>query len=157
MPQAVNEATNAQTGITTRTVVPWTAETLKAEISRQRYDREVGGIMVGAQFVSTNRDEIGHWNERRRNADAWAAGDAAAKADNPTGQYPYKPKGGSPVILTLARTVRIHQCLKWYINTCFATEYQLYQQIDAGADLETVAASLATAWPQAQFDEVAPV
>lgn len=157
MPQAVNETTDAQTGVTTKTVVPWTAETLKAEITRQRYAREVGGITVGTQFVSTERDEIGHWNERRRNADGLSAGDLRAKADNPAGQYPYKPRGGPPVILSLTLTIRIHQCLKWYINTCFATEYQLYQQIDAGADLETVAASLATAWPQTQFDEVAPV
>lgn len=154
MPQAVDESTDARTGITTQTVIPWTADALKAEISRQRYEREIGGITVGSQFVSTERDEIGHWNERRRNADAWAAGDPAAIADNPSGVYPYKPKGGAPAILSLALTIRIHQCLKWYVNTCFAAEYQLYQMIDAGTDLETVAAALVTAWPQQQFDEV---
>jgi hypothetical protein len=133
-----------------------TAEGLKAYLSNVRYEKEISGFNVGSQFVSTNRDELAHWFARFFDAFNWLQGNTAT---NPSGLYPYKPKGGSVVaMLTAEQAVRAYQCLAYYVNMCIATEGQLIEAIDGGMDLAEAKAMIdnVATWPQRQFDWVAP-
>lgn len=133
-----------------------TAEGLKQYLANVRYEHEVSGFNVGDQFISTNRDELAHWLARFLNAFNWLQGDTST---NPSGLYPYKPRGGSVVaMLTAQQAVRSYQCITWYVNACIATEGQLIEAIDAGGDLVAIKAMIdnAATWPQRQFDWVPP-
>jgi hypothetical protein len=133
-----------------------TTEGLKAYLSNVRYEKEISGFNVGSQFVSTNRDELAHWFARFFDAFNWLQGNTAT---NPSGLYPYKPKGGSVVaMLTAEQAVRAYQCLAYYVNMCIATEGELINAIDSGMDLVQVKAMIdnVATWPQRQFEWVAP-
>lgn len=130
-----------------------TTEGVKAFISSRRYAREVGGIWMQGQSISTARDETGHWFPRFYDAMLWLSGDPAVRGINPEGVYPYKPKNGEPVILTAGQVMRAYQCMAWYINACFASEKQLYALLDARIPLADVvmATDADESWPQNQF------
>ncbi len=124
---------------------------VKQYLASKRYDREVMGIFVGDQFVSTNRDELAHWFARFWDAFQLLNG---LPNGNPTGLYPYKPRGGSEVtILTSQQVVRAYNCLAWYVNACIATEGELIKAIDNGTPLPNVVALIDAdqTWPQRQF------
>lgn len=123
----------------------------KQALSTLRYDKETQGISIEGQRISSERDEIGHWYPRFASAYAYLQGDAST---NPTGQYPYKPKDGDPVILTAAQSVRAYQCLAWYINACFATEAIGVAMLAQGIPLTQILAALQ--WPQTTFTWEAP-
>lgn len=127
----------------------------KAYISSERYTKETAGFTVGEQFISTERDEIGHWFPRFYNALMWTQGDAYTRAGNPDGLYPFKPKGHAPTVLTAAQVMRAYECMAWYVNQCFAVEAQLYGQLDAGTPIATVLDSIV--WPQSAFTWEPPV
>lgn len=133
-----------------------TAAGLKQYLANVRYEHEVSGFNVGDQFISTNRDELAHWFARFFDAFNWLQGNTAS---NPSGLYPYKPRGGSVVaMLTAEQAVRAYQCIAWYVNACIATEGQLIEAINAGGDLVAIKAMIdnAATWPQRQFDWVPP-
>lgn len=133
-----------------------TVEGAKTYISSERYSKETGGITVGGQFVSTERDEIGHWFPRFYDAMMWTQGDPTVRAGNPDGLYPYKPKNHEPVILSAAQVMRAYQCMAWYINQCFAVEDQLYVSLNAGTPIADVLAQIPAAWPQTAFEWTPP-
>lgn len=131
-----------------------TVSGLREYIATVRYNHEVGGFTIGDQFVSTNRDELAHWFARFYDAFNWLNGDEAARAINPNGLYPYKPKGGTRVaMLTAQQSVRAYHCLAWYVNACIATEGVLIEQIEGGTRLDLIldAANNTATWPQKQF------
>ncbi len=124
---------------------------VKQYLASKRYDREVMGIFVGDQFVSTNRDELAHWFARFWDAFQLLNG---LPNGNPTGMYPYKPRGGSEVaVLTSQQVVRAYNCLAWYVNACIATEGELIKAIDNDTPLPNVVALIDAdqTWPQRQF------
>ncbi len=129
-----------------------TAAGVKQFASNERYKKETGGIVVGGQLISTERDEIGHWFPRFYNALMWLQGDARTIAGNPEGKYPYKPKGGSPVTLTAGQVLRAYECMAWFINACFASEEAIYKSVDSGLRLDVVIESIPAAWPSNSFE-----
>lgn len=120
-------------------------------VSNARYVAETGGIYVGEQFISTERDEIGHWFPRFYNALMWLQGDPRIRAVNPDGHYPFKPKDHPPTVLTAEQVLRAYECMAWYINACFAAEAVLYGRLDANEPLDVIVTETATAWPSKQF------
>jgi hypothetical protein len=118
----------------------------KVKLSSLRYQKETGGISIEGQRISSERDEIGHWYPRFADAYAYLQGE---RSTNPTGQYPYKPKNGDPVIFTAGQAVRAYQCLAWYVNSCFATEATGVYMLSQGMKLDDVLAQLE--WPQTEF------
>ena len=126
----------------------------KQAISSLRYNHETGGITIGGQPISSARDEIGHWYPRFANAQEWLANDSSAVAFNPSGVYPYKPKGGDPSSLSAAQVVRAYMCLSWFVNACFATEEYFYSLVNASDGtkpaLDDIIASVS--WPQNIFE-----
>ncbi len=126
----------------------------KHRLSAIRYEKETAGFTIEEQLISSHRDEIGHWYPRFASAYGYLTNDAMAVAANPTGQYPYKPRGGDPVVLTASQAVRAYQCLSWYINMCFAVEVQGVAMLEAGMTIEQVMAALQ--WPQREFMWEAP-
>ena len=127
-----------------------TVEGAKQWLANERYTKETGGITVGGQSFTTQRDEMGHWFPRFFNAFMWLANDPTTLADNPTGQYPYKPKNGDSVVLTAFQVVRAYKCISWYVNQCFAKEAELSAMLNAGAPIQDVIGSIS--WPQTEFD-----
>ena len=120
-------------------------------VSNARYVAETGGIYVGNQFISTERDEIGHWFPRFYNAMMWLNGDARIRATNPDGLYPFKPKNHPPTVLTAEQVLRVYECMAWFINACFAAEATLYGRLDANEPLDVIIDATPAAWPQREF------
>jgi hypothetical protein len=120
---------------------------LKAKIAEIRYGKEIGGIVIGAQPVSTNRDEMPIWQGMLLDM---------TLRPGITSSFEYKPRGGLNVTLTAQQVQRVYECFAWYVQACFATERQLIAAIDAGTPLEQVEAMLDTVWPQTQFEWTAP-
>lgn len=133
-----------------------TKEGAEQYISNERYKVETGGIRIGEQSITTERDEIGHWFPRFYNAMMWLQGDPYTRAGNPDGLYPYKPKNGMPTVLSAEQVIRAYECVAWYVNACFATEAELYKLLESGTAIDTVLAMIPGAWPQTQFEWVAP-
>jgi hypothetical protein len=131
-------------------------ETAKQTISNRRYEVEVSGISIEGQSISSERDEIGHWYPRFANAYGYINNDPFALAANPTGEYPYKPKNGAPVIFNASQVIRAYQCLSWYINTCFGVEKYLFDLLDADTPVANVLAAMDSAWPQREFTWTPP-
>jgi hypothetical protein len=119
-------------------------------LSNQRWQKETGGITVGEQPISTHRDEAAHWLARYSDATRWLLEDATARAINPDGIYPYKPKHGEPVYLSATQVVRAYLCQAWYVNACFAVEKAAADAVKGGAAIGDVVASIQ--WPQTSFD-----
>lgn len=128
-----------------------TRDGVRQYVSNARYVAETGGITVGNQFVSTERDEIGHWFPRFYNALMWIQGDPRIRAVNPNGHYPFKPKGHPPTVLTAEQVLRAYECMAWYINACFAAEAMLYARLDANEPLDVIVTDTPTSWPSNQF------
>lgn len=127
-----------------------TAEQFRQWLSNQRWQKETGGITVGGQPISTHRDEAAHWLARYSDATRWLMEDATARAINPDGIYPYKPKHGEPVYLSATQVVRAYLCQAWFVNACFAVEKAAADAVKGGADIGDVVASIQ--WPQTSFD-----
>lgn len=142
------EATTEQRAAAQAIVDSWDWERgdPKAYLSNLRYEKETQGFSIDGQRISSHRDEMGHWYPRFASAYAYLQGDTTS---NPTGQYPYKPKDGDPVIFTAAQAVRAYQCLAWYINACFAVEAMGVAMLSQGMTLDQVLAALQ--WPQTTF------
>ncbi len=126
---------------------------VKAYLAAKRYAVETAGIDIEGQVVTTERDEIRHWFPRFYDAFMWLNNDATARAINPDGLYPYKPKQNDSVILPAAKIVRAYQCMAWYVNACFATEFSIEAQIKNGVPLADVVAAIDSTqtWPQRSF------
>lgn len=120
---------------------------LKSRLAALRYEKEVSGIMIGSQQVSTNRDEMPIWQGMLLDM---------TLRPGATSSFEYKPRGGNNTTLTAQQVQRVYECFAWYVQACFATERQLIAAIDAGAPLEQVEAMLDSVWPQTQFDWTAP-
>lgn len=132
-----------------------TVSGLREHIATTRYSHEVGGFTIGDQFVSTNRDELAHWFARFFDAFNWLSGNEMSRTNNPSGLYPYKPKGGTEVaMLTAQQAVRAYQCLAWYVNACIATEGALIAEIEKGTRLDIIlgSANNVEQWPQTRFE-----
>lgn len=128
-----------------------TRDGVRQYVSNARYVAETGGIYVGNQFISTERDEIGHWFPRFYNALMWLQGDPRIRAANPDGHYPFKPKNHPPTVLTAEQVLRAYECMAWYINACFAVEATLYARLNNEAPLDVIVTDTATAWPSNHF------
>lgn len=124
----------------------WTADSLREHIAEARYAAESGGIYVGEQLVTTNRDEMPVWQGMLLDAFVLRPGQQES--------YEYKPRGGTNTTLTPSQVARCYECFAWYVGACFATERQLVAMLNAGADPETVYSSIT--WPQRNFEWVAP-
>ncbi len=156
MPRFTHETTDARTGVTTVVAVPWDAASLKEHVAAVRYERETMGLIVDNQFISSHRDEIGHWYPRFSNAWGWLNNDPISRAGNPDGIYPYKPRGGEPVVLTAQQVVRFYDRLAWYINACFGAEKMICTAIDEAtseAELDAIAESIDQYWPPREFTQ----
>jgi hypothetical protein len=153
MPQAIHEVTNFVTGQVTQTVIPWTAEELRARIADKRWERETGGFSIEGQRITTFRDEMPVWTERKLDAnERIEAGDNAFV-------YQYKPKGGNAFATFIPlQVLRIHVLFKWYVNACFECEAALFARIHNGEDLDAVHAAVMSesSWPQREFSWSAP-
>lgn len=156
MPKAINQTINAQTGEVTTVEIPWDNQSLKEHVAALRYDRETMGIVVDGQLISSHRDEIGHWYPRFSNAYGWLNNDPISLAGNPDGIYPYKPRGGGPVILNAQQVMRCYDRLAWYINACFGAEKIIGDAIDASTtpeQLDAIEATLHQYWPPREFNQ----
>lgn len=122
----------------------------KQWLAAERYKKETGGITIGTQLVTTERDEIGHWFPRFYDASRWLQNDPTVRAMNPDGLYPYKPKGADSVFLTAEQVIRAYLCIAWYINQCFAVEGQIEAMLNGGAPIESTLNGIV--WPQTEFD-----
>lgn len=131
-----------------------TADGVRQLISARRYAIETAGIVLGSQFISTERDEIGHWFPRFYNAVLWLQGDARLRAANPLGHYPFKPKNFAPTVLIADQVVRVYECMAWFINECFAREAELWARVDAGERFDIIvdAVNNPATWPANTFD-----
>lgn len=120
-------------------------QTLKKAIAETRYQKEIGGIVVGTQPVSTNRDEMPIWQGMLLDI---------SMRPGATPSYEYKPRGGENTTLTPQQVGRVYECFAWYVQACFATERALCGMLDAGASIETVEAAVqdVNTWPQTQFN-----
>lgn len=127
-----------------------TIEGAKQWLAAERYKKETGGITVGGQLITTERDEIGHWFPRFFDALNWLQGDPTTRSLNPDGFYPYKPKRADSVVLTAAQVVRAYQCVAWYVNQCFAIEGSAEQALNAGSPIEATLNGIV--WPQNAFE-----
>ena len=141
MPQSVNEAKNAATGITTQHVVPWTKEAIREYLASARYDREVTTITVDGLPVSTERG-----NERT----TWMQLMSRAAADS--GFTFRKKMNGQFYTLSAAQIIRCGSVGVAYIGACFAVEDSLLQQIETAETpeaLDAIADTIATEsiWP----------
>lgn len=126
----------------------WLAvQNMKRKISALRYEKEIGGITVGEQPVSTNRDEMPIWQGMLLDM---------TMRPGATATYEYKPRNGINTTLTAQQVQRVYECFAWYVQACFATERQLIAAIDAGTPLEQVETMLESVWPQTQFEWTAP-
>jgi hypothetical protein len=128
-----------------------TRDGVRQFVSDSRYVVETRGIYVGEQFISTERDEIGHWFPRFYNALMWLQGDPRIKAVNPQGLYPFKPKSHPPTVLTAEQVLRAYECMAWFINACFAEEAVLYARLDANEPLDVIVTETPSAWPSNRF------
>lgn len=117
----------------------------KQQIAETRYQKEIGGIVVGDQPVSTNRDEMPIWQGMLLDI---------SMRPGQTATYEYKPRGGENTTLTPQQVGRVYECFAWYVQACFATERALCGMLDAGASIEAVEAALqnANTWPQTSFN-----
>ncbi len=131
---------------------------IKQRITATRYEKEIAGISIEGQAISSERDEIGHWYPRFANAYGWLNADPFSLAANPTGEYPYKPKQGNPTVFNATQVVRAYQCLSWYVNTCFATEATLFGMLGTGTTVAEMNAILDAdaVWPQREFTWIPP-
>lgn len=131
-----------------------TIDGVRQFISARRYSIETAGIVLGSQFISTGRDEIGHWFPRFYNALLWIQGDARLRATNPNGLYPFKPKNHAPTVLIADQVVRVYECMAWFINECFAREAELWARVDAGERFDIIvdAVNNPATWPANTFD-----
>jgi hypothetical protein len=153
MPQFIHELKDFATGQVTQTIVPWTAETLRAEIADLRWQHETAGFSIEGQEVTTFRDERADWTERKLDAkERIEDGDVGF-------QYPYKPKGGvSFAVFTPIQVLRVCELFKWYVNACFVIEEVFFARIDSGEDLDTIHADAMNGanWPQRELYWIAP-
>ena len=145
--RVIIQTTDESTKEVTNTPQPWTAEGLKAYIAERRYERETGGITVGTQVVTTNRDEMPIWQGMLLDI---------VLQPGQRMEFEYKPRGGANTTLTLAQVQRCYACFAWHVAACFATERALNAMIDGGADLDAIAASIDSAWQQNTFEWEAP-
>lgn len=124
-----------------------TVEGAKQYLAAERFTRESGGIVVGNQTVTTNRDEMPIW-----------LGMVMDIVFNPgvRTQFEYKPRNGANTVLSAEQVMRCYQCFAWYVSECFAVERRLAAELDAGAPIADVLAQLPAAWPQTAFEWVAP-
>lgn len=153
MPQAIHESTDFATGQVTQIIIPWTADTLRAEIADIRWQHEVAGFEIEGQLITTFRDERADWTERKLDAkERIEDGDVVF-------QYPYKPKGGvSFAAFTPIQVLRVCVLFKWYVNACFAIEEVLFARLDSGEDLDAIHADAMNGanWPQREFSWIPP-
>lgn len=129
-------------------VAPIIEKKLRNQLALIRYAKEVAGITVGTQPVTTFRDEMPVWQGMLLDM---------TLRPGATTSFEYKPRGGANVTLTPQQVGRIYECFAWYVNACFATERYLASQIGTltAEQIEGLANTDST-WPQRQFEWVAP-
>jgi hypothetical protein len=118
-------------------------ELMRAWIAEQRWQREIAGITVGEQPVSTLREEMPVWQGMLLDIAVFRPGVEVA--------YEYKPRGGVSVQLTVAQVQRCYECFAWYVQACFAVERALIEMLDAQVPPADIVAAADAAWPQRQF------
>jgi hypothetical protein len=152
MPRAIHEVKDFTTGEITQTIIPWTAETLRAELATQRWLRSGAGITVGELFISTIE------NEQYDQPKTWDKLFLQAINRPTIDEFEYKNPGAENMVLTRTQVLRIADCLSWFIAMCFRTERLLQGMINNGDDLETIhAAAMSNEnWPQREFTWTPP-
>lgn len=125
-----------------------TVEGAKQFIAVERFNRESGGIIVGTQSVTTNRDEMPIW-----------LGMVMDIIFNPDARtlFEYKPRNGSNTVLSAEQVMRCYQCFAWYVSECFAAERRLATELDKGAPIADVLSQIPAIWPQNVFEWTPPV
>ncbi len=122
---------------------------LREILREKRRERRDAGYTIEGQFFSTYSTEDGEWAER---------GISAMASELPA--YPYTPSGGDPMLLTggpEGQANRAYKCRRWYVNMCFATEGELWNQANqlhsAGLPLDDLLAAIQSdaTWPQREF------
>lgn len=127
MPRAIDETTDAITGVTIQRNVDWTKDSLRDHLAAFRFDREVTTIDVDGLPVSTERG-----NERT----TWMQLMQRAVADS--GFVFRKKMAGQFYTLTASQILRCGAAGTNYIAACFAVEDQLLQQIDSAETAEAL-------------------
>jgi hypothetical protein len=152
MPQAIHETKDFTTGQVTQTVIPWTADNLRAEIAYLRWQRSCLGITVGDLFISTIE------NEQYDQPKTWDKLFLQAINRPTIDEFEYKNPGAANMVLTRNQVLRIADCLSWFIAMCFRTERLLQGMINNGDDLETIRAAAINDqnWPQREFSWTPP-
>lgn len=116
----------------------------KAKLASERWTRESAGIIIGTQFVSTNRDEMPVWQGMLLDAFVLRPGVRSA--------FEYKPRGGQNTTLTPQQVGRCYECFAWYVAALFAVERQVAAMLEATtSNAEREAILSAIQWPQREF------
>lgn len=149
MPKSIDQVTNQLTGEVTSFPVPWMLNDLRQAIADYRWMRQVMGITVGEQIVTTERHEMAVWQGMLLEI---------VLRPGVTEVFEYKPVGGDNVTLSAVQVQRCYACFAWYTNACFATERYMLSLIVPGdpESFETVAAMAfdPANWPQTAFEWV---
>lgn len=93
---------------------------LKAYCALTRWRKEVGGTTVGAYNVPTDRE-----------TQAWLAGAYNYVVQNPGSTVTFKTKTGNFVVLTEAQVIAVAKAVHQFVQSCFAMEKTVDDQIDA--------------------------
>ena len=142
MPQAINEVTDAQTGITTQVMIPWTKDAAKQHVAALRYDREVAGITVNGVLCATERGD-----HRQVMLSLYVFAQV-----QPQFSVSIKMPGGGWVPATAAEAAQMYLCGQQYVAQCFAVERAAVDAIDAATTSEAIDDVLnAIVWPSQVF------
>jgi hypothetical protein len=125
---------------------PWMLNDLRQEIADYRWNRQVLGITIGDQVITTERHEMAVWQ-----------GMLLDIVLNPgvRTEFDYKPVGGENILLTVPQVQRCYACFAWYTMACYSTERYFNSLIIPGMpeSFEAVAAQAFNPanWPQRQY------
>lgn len=135
-----------------------TRDGVREYIRAKRYSQQIAGFTIGGVQFSTMRDSQGDdaltFGVMADNAMKWLMGDATLRALKPDGVFVYTSRNGWPVQLQAMQVVRAWQCMLWYIDECYTSEYSLCQELlGSEPDLSSIVASADNDahWPQNQF------
>lgn len=138
MPQAINESTNALTGVVTTEVIPWTVEDAKQRVKELRLQAETAGVIVNGIPISTERGD--HRNTMLSLA--------LAGSQNPVLQVPFKRADGTFTAMSGAFAASAWAFGQSYVAQCFGVEAAASAAIDAAeSDAEIDAILDGLQWP----------
>lgn len=141
MPFAINESTDASTGVTTQTVIPWTPALLRSEIAELRWQHEIGGCQD--PFDATLRLLTD------RESQSLLTSTVLGAMVDPTRTYAWKFAFGQVRTRNGSQAVQMGKRVMDHVQACRQREADLIARIEGGEDLEAIAADIHSDWPGA--------